>query len=328
MLFSVLKRDARANAYALTSTEAVAALSRLRRQTFPSLVQVPPFTPKTASQPLPAWLQTAARQAFYALVIAGLVLTAAITIPSVLSWRDGGSASAASALRSSIGPTGTADTTVEDLSVGTFTGRIPFIQQHRYATVASGAIPAAEQFVMGAREAQLASYVTDVGEQMTLRYLSNAGQTQDAVALLESEKKKAEEEAARLALAAGSPASGISLGGPSSGGSGAGTPWGQTSIATGTRLATTITFYACIGNGFCGNTASGLPVSVGHAACSYNLPFGTRFQVEGDPTGQVFTCTDRGALSSTWVDVWFYTVDEGYAWQSNVGSSGTIVILG
>ena len=76
MLFSVLKRDARANAYVLTSTGAVAALSRLREQSFPSLPEIPYFNPKTRTA-APTWIGTIARQAFYAAVIAGLVLTAA-----------------------------------------------------------------------------------------------------------------------------------------------------------------------------------------------------------------------------------------------------------
>jgi hypothetical protein len=40
----------------------------------------------------------------------------------------------------------------------------------------------------------------------------------------------------------------------------------------------------------------------------------------------VFTCLDRGALSATWVDVWFYDIADGWAWQSLVGTSGEIII--
>jgi hypothetical protein len=319
LLFSVLKRDARANAYALTSTGAVAALSRLRQQQFPPLVQVPPFSPKAPTVPsTPKWLDTILRQAFYAAVIAGLVLTAAITIPSVISWRSDDSAPPAWALRSSIGQTGTAEMRVPNLSIGTFTGQIPFVQQHHYTAVSSGTTPKAEQFVTGAREAQLASYVTDIGEQMTLKYLSNAAQTKDAVATLDKAEADAKAAAAVFHLAPTGQAP-AAIPAP---------VWQQTSIAPGTRLASTVTFYACVGNGFCGGTASGLQVAAGHAACSYNLPFGTKFQVEGDPSGRVFTCTDRGALSATWVDVWFYDVAEGYAWQSIVGTRSNIVIVG
>lgn len=313
MLFSVLKRDARANAYALTSSGAVAALSRLRQQTFPSLPEIPYFSPKDrAAPPAPAWLRTIGRQAFYAAVIAGLVLTVAITLPTVLSSRAGSSASAATALHSSIGPTGTADTLVEDLSLSTFVGKVPFIQQSNYYGSVTGSTPTVQRFVTGARQAELAEYVTDVGEQMTLRYLSNAVQAKQAVAVWQEADKEAK-AAQRRALPLRN--------------SGGAVAWQTSSIEAGTRLVSALTFYACIGNGFCGNMASGVQVSEGYAACSYNLPFGTKFRVEGDPSGRVFTCADRGALGGSHVDVFFWDAADGYAWQSMVGTSGAIIIV-
>ncbi|MEX0785215.1 MAG: hypothetical protein WD939_01120, partial [Dehalococcoidia bacterium] len=89
----------------------------------------------------------------------------------------------------------------------------------------------------------------------------------------------------------------------------------------------TVTFYSCIGNGFCGAMATGEQVFEGAAACSYDLPFGTRFIVNADPNQRVFTCLDRGALAATWVDVWFYDAADGWAWQSIVGTRSDITIV-
>lgn len=38
--------------------------------------------------------------------------------------------------------------------------------------------------------------------------------------------------------------------------------------------------------------------------------------------GRVYECLDRGALATTWVDVFFYNTADGIAWQSLLG--GTI----
>ena len=73
--------------------------------------------------------------------------------------------------------------------------------------------------------------------------------------------------------------------------------------------------------------ATGQAPFEGAAACSSNLPFGTRFSIANDPAGRVFTCLDRGALSPTWVDVWFYDAADGWAWQSIVGTSSDIIIV-
>jgi hypothetical protein len=260
-------------------------------------------------------VETVARQAFYAAVVAGLVLTAAITIPTALSSIGGGSGVAdATALRSSIGTTASADQRIEDLGMSTFVGRVPYVQQLNYYGAASTA-PSVQGFVLGARQAELASYVTDVGEQVTLRYLSNAVETTQAVGAW----KKASDDAraaetqrqATTQLAAA-----------------AARPWEPVSIGTGTRLSSRVTFYECDTSGFCGNMASGIPVSAGYAACSYNLAFGTRFRIDSDPSGRVWTCADRGLLPSTHVDVWFYSWSEGNSYQSIVGTYSTITILG
>ena len=65
--------------------------------------------------------------------------------------------------------------------------------------------------------------------------------------------------------------------------------------------------------------SNGQQVFAGAAACSANLPFGTRFFLNADPARTVYTCLDRGALSATWVDIWFYSPAEGWAWQSMIG---------
>jgi len=93
--------------------------------------------------------------------------------------------------------------------------------------------------------------------------------------------------------------------------------------APGTVLRARITIYGCVGpgGGFCGGMASGFSVYEGAVACSYNLPFGTKLTIEGDPTGRVYECLDRGALSNTWVDVFFYDTSEGIAWASQLGGT-------
>jgi hypothetical protein len=88
-----------------------------------------------------------------------------------------------------------------------------------------------------------------------------------------------------------------------------------------------LTFYDCAGQGFCGKMYNGEKVYEGAAACSWNLPLGTRFMIVGDPTGRVYVCEDRGLLSDTWIDVFWHDPADGYAWQSIVGRHGTIVIV-
>jgi hypothetical protein len=95
--------------------------------------------------------------------------------------------------------------------------------------------------------------------------------------------------------------------------------------AAGTVVRSRITIYGCVGpgGGFCNNMASGLAVFEGAAACSADLPFGTRLKIVGDPTGRVYECLDRGALAATWVDVFFYNTSDGIAWQSLLGGTVT-----
>jgi hypothetical protein len=69
--------------------------------------------------------------------------------------------------------------------------------------------------------------------------------------------------------------------------------------------------------------ATGIQVFEGAAACSGDLPFGTKIRIHGDPTGRVYECLDRGALATTWVDVFFYDTQAGIAWQSLLGGTVT-----
>ncbi len=88
-----------------------------------------------------------------------------------------------------------------------------------------------------------------------------------------------------------------------------------------------ITFYDCAHQGFCGPMANGRKVYEGAAACSYDLPLGTKFYIEDDPTRRVYTCDDRGLLSSTWVDIFWYYPADGWDWQESVGRYGTIYVI-
>ena len=95
--------------------------------------------------------------------------------------------------------------------------------------------------------------------------------------------------------------------------------------ATGSIVnAVPLTFYICVGapagydDGYCGGMASGTGVYRGAAACGYAWPLGTQFTIEGDPTGLVYTCEDRGLGPSQWVDVWFYDYVEGRAWRNQL----------
>jgi hypothetical protein len=100
---------------------------------------------------------------------------------------------------------------------------------------------------------------------------------------------------------------------------------GASGYAVGTVLRARITIYGCVGpgGGFCNGMASGIAVFEGAAACSGDLPFGTKVRISGDPTGRVYECLDRGALASTWIDVFFYDTRDGIAWQSLLGGTVT-----
>lgn len=99
----------------------------------------------------------------------------------------------------------------------------------------------------------------------------------------------------------------------------------ESGIGPGTVMRARITIYGCSGpgGGFCNNMASGGTAFEGAAACSTNLPFGTRLTITGDPTGRVYECLDRGSLAATWVDVYFENTSDGIAWQSSLGTTLT-----
>jgi hypothetical protein len=96
-------------------------------------------------------------------------------------------------------------------------------------------------------------------------------------------------------------------------------------LAAGTVLRARITIYGCTGpgGGFCNHMASGGVAFAGAAACSNDLQFGTRFTIDGDPTGRTYECLDRGELPATWIDVYFDDTSDGIAWQSTLGATTT-----
>lgn len=320
MLFTDTRRNVGGVQYGLSAASAVAALAQLRQHSFPGLIDAPRFIPRAQRlAPGLPWLaglrQQLARQALFAAALAAAVLILATALPAWVSLRSE-PASASATLRSSAGVTGTAATRVEDLSVTTFVGRIPFVQQARYLDSLTASKPAVQRFVEGARQAGLIEYVQDVSTQVVLPYLSDAVASKQAIdtwaaAVAEAERLAAIEAQRQAALqaAASHPA------------------WQAPALADGTRLAATVTFYACIGNGFCDTMASGEQPFQGAAACSADLPFGTKFVIESDPLRRVFVCLDRGALAPTWVDIWFYDAADGWRWQSIVGTSSNITIV-
>ena len=94
-----------------------------------------------------------------------------------------------------------------------------------------------------------------------------------------------------------------------------------------TEYDATITFYCCDPDGFCGTTASGTTVHPSTAACGNSYWMGMRFRIQGDPIHQLYICEDTGYLGANQVDIWFHSCQEGYAWQSVVGSHGLIEVL-
>jgi hypothetical protein len=313
--------------YALSSNAAVAALSQLRQQAIPAHVEPPRFgIPHGQTLPGASWLDRLVRQFTRQMVaaaaLAAIVVVLATTLPAWAAIQRSSTAPVAHPVHSSAGVTGSAATRVEDLSVTTFVGGIPFLQQLRYHDAVTGSIPEGRRFIEGAREATLAEYIQDIGVQVTFPYLSDVLTTKQAIqrwtaAVEEHRRLEAERlasEAARAAAAA-APVRPAAV-------------WQGPPVSGGTRIAgASITFYSCIGNGFCGNMASGQAPFAGAAACSYNLPFGTRFIVANDPLQRVFVCLDRGALAPTWVDVWFYDAADGWAWPSIVGTRSDIIIV-
>jgi hypothetical protein len=136
----------------------------------------------------------------------------------------------------------------------------------------------------------------------------------DTAALLTIAHKHEAQEAASQAAASRAPA--------------AAAPYSMNAasgIAPGTTLRARITIYGCSGpgGGYCNHMSSGGWPFEGAAACSSNLPFGTKLTIDGDPTGRTYECLDRGNLSATWIDVFFQNTSDGMAWQSSLGATTT-----
>jgi hypothetical protein len=326
MFFS--KRHSGVSNYALASTAASAVLSQLR-QAYPLSIEVPHFgfgaQAGTATRDWRGELpRSVTRQALIAAGLAAIVLALATTLPAWAVFHGGSSTASRTELRSSVGTTSTTSMRVSDLSAGTFAGHIPFVEHIRYFDGLTSSSPAAASFIQGARQASIVSYLQNVGSNMALPYLNNAvtnkQQIDTWIANIQAAQRQAQDAATRKAAAqAATQAAASRVWEPA--------PAVNSGTSDGTQLSSTVTFYACVGNGFCGNMSSGQRVFPGAAACSSNLPLGTRFVVNADPNHRVFTCLDRGALSATWVDIWFYDSSEGWAWQSNVGTSSEITIL-
>ena len=289
-----------------SSTAATAELSQLRQRTIPQLVDAPRFGRPQA----PEWLKGAQeflnRYALFAAVVAAIALIAAVAVPAWAAFQPGASSSRLGTVYSSAGVTGTAGTRVADLSPATFLGGIPFVQQSRTLAAASGGasgggVPAPASFVIGGQQASVGEYIQDVGLQMVVPDLN-------ATAIIKGNVEAWESAVAQQqrTLAAAPPYL---------------RAFQAPLIASGTVIpGARATFYTCAGCGFCGAMANGQQVFQGAAACSANLPFGTRFFLNADPARTVYTCLDRGALSATWVDIWFYNPADGWAWQSMIGS--------
>ena len=303
-------------AYSLSGNNAAAAM--LRQEAFGNLAPAAGYGLRARALPVPlGWpgrlYERFAQQAVLAAAIAGAALLLALAVPVWLGLQGNGSTGAAPsvAVHSSAGVTGTAGTRVEELSAATFVGGIPFEQQLRYYDAATSSASQARLFVQGAREASVAEYLHTVGTRVALPYLNDAvGTKNDIERYTAAIAENARVARLKQAQAVTSTAS-----------------WERPPVAGGTRLSSTVTFYACVGNGFCGHMATGENPFPGAAACSTNLPFGTRFTLANDPASRVFTCLDRGALAPTWVDIWFYDAADGWAWQALVGTHSEIIVL-
>ena len=283
----------------------------MRQQTIPQIVVPPRFIPRTrrlSSQP--EWLTRLLRQlterAVFAAGLAALVILLATALPAWALQRES-SAGPSPLTNSSAGATGTAATRVEELGVATFIGGLPLLQQSLGPSTLATTSLRPSPFLEGARQATLVAYLAEIGNQMTVPALNDAVATKRAL--------DAWEVAIARRLAAGRAAPSILI-----------RP--ATPLVMGTRLPNAlVTFYACIGNGFCGGMASGQPVFAGAAACSYDLPLGTRFTITNDPTGRTYVCLDRGVPTPTWVDIWFYDAADGWAWQASVGGTRSDIII-
>ena len=112
--------------------------------------------------------------------------------------------------------------------------------------------------------------------------------------------------------------------GPGDGGEPARSP--ETGNANGPGFSVQLTFYNCRGQGggYCGAMSSGASVYEGAAACGYAMALGTRFAIEGDYTGRVYTCEDRGLGPVYWIDVFFWDYASGRAWRNTLPGEVTV----
>lgn len=103
-------------------------------------------------------------------------------------------------------------------------------------------------------------------------------------------------------------------------------------VAPGTEQTVLITFYYCHktveksddGGGYCGNTASGIPVHPGSAACPRSW-MGRSFTIPIDPNLLTYKCEDvGGGVTGNHVDIWFDTNSEG--WSSPITGQGRTII--
>jgi hypothetical protein len=95
----------------------------------------------------------------------------------------------------------------------------------------------------------------------------------------------------------------------------------------GLYLDANVTFYDCVRQGFCEEMYNGSMVYEGAAACSWDLPLGTRFYIPGDPTNRIYVCEDRGRLEDTWVDIFWHHPSDGRKWQHEVGRYAPIILI-
>ena len=312
MFFSEHQRYAGSGSLSVTAS--AAALTQLRQQSFPQLIAAPEFAGGAQALPTSSdWLQrvqsSLARYLSIAAAIAVLGLAVALLLPIVAAVETSAPAASLTTLRSSAGTTGTTATRVDDLGVASFVGGVPFVQQSRYLSAQVGTASPGPLFVASARQASVADYILDVGEQVALPYLSGTATTKETI------------EEWTAAVAATNVTSVQSL-------SPTLLSWQAPALAPGTVIpGTTVTFYSCIASGFCGLMANGQQVFDGAAACSYSMPFGTRFFINNDPASRVYTCLDRGALLAPWVDIWFYDPADGWAWQSQVGGTSSAITI-
>ena len=293
-----------------SSTAATVGLARLRQHALPQLVDAPRF----GGEQTPEWFQQAqaliGRYAAVAGVVVALALFIAAAVPVLAALQTSGASSRLGTVHSSVGVTGTAGTRVADLSTETFMGGLPFVQQSRVfaaANAAPGATSSPERFVLAVRQSSVAEYIQDIGMQMVLPYLNDAATVKANVEAWNA--AVAQQQASTLAAV-----STYSFQAPG--------------IAPGTVISGAhATFYSCLNNGFCGAMYNGQQVFPGAAACSTNLPFGTRFFLNADPARTVYTCLDRGALAATWVDIWFYDSADGWAWQTMIGGTYSAITI-